>query len=243
MNILFLLGDNADRSIERQLAKVTEGLIGKDARVTWYSPERRLSSYGRPSGVWIFTHDEDGGCPEELLKLIAGARRFLDDVPVTFSGIGGKDGAMNALTEIDELLEKMHARVDSDAVVSIPLRGTRFEPDSDERMDIFWQVDEFVKYCGMDDSESRKIAFKQVVENYFDLLKYYLADGDKPTDIFIEYPTLVTDMGRFDCEELPDDAPDELTELHYEIESLTEEYEFEVEELLPALLDKVAREW
>lgn len=243
MKILFILGDNAERSIERQLAKVTEELIGKDARVVWYNPEKKLSSYGRPSGVWIFTHEEDGGCPEELLELISDARRFLDDIPVTYSGIGGKDGAMNALTEIGELLEKMHARVDNDAVVSIPLRGTRFEPDRDERMDIFWQVDEFVKYCGMDDSESRKIAFKRVIENYFALLKHFSPDDEKPTEIDLDYPEIATDVGRFNCEDLGEDAPDEIRELDNEIEALTDDYEFEAEELLPALLEKVAKEW
>ena len=226
MDILFILGDNSPRSIERQLAKVAGEL-----------------AYGRPSGVWIFTHEEDGGCPEELLRLIGSARRFLDDVPVTYSGIGGKDGAMNALTEIGELLEKMHARVDSDAVASIPLRGSRFDPDSDERMEIFWQADEFVKYCGMDDSESRKIAFRRVVKNYFDILKYLVPEGEKPTDIEIAYPYLRTDVGTFNCEELGDDPPDDLDELHYDIESLTEEYELEEEELLPALLESVAKEW
>ena len=241
LKILFLLGDYAPRSIERQLAEVTEKIIGKDARIVWYDPAKKLASYGRPGGVWIFTHEEDGGCPEELLKFIDGARRFLDDIPVTFSGIGGKDGAMNALTELNDLLEEMDARVDNDATVSIPLRGTKFEPDRDERMDIFWQVDEFVKYCGMDDSESRKIAFDRVVENYFTLLKHL--SPEKPKRIEIDYPELVTDVGKFDCANLGEDAPDELKELHYEIDALTADYEIEAEELLPELLDTIAREW
>lgn len=245
MKILFLLGDYGKKSVERQLAEVAEELIGKDAEIVWHEENTPLANYRELDGVWIFTHEEDGGCPEELTNLIKEGVTALEDVPITFSGIGGKDGAMNALTELLELLQSMDCRVmdEEDPVVTqIPLRSARFDIDRDERMDLFWQVDAFIKYCGMDDSESRKIAFESVVNNYFKLMKYLSPNGERPTELAFEDAEIVTDVGRFDCVNLGE-APAEISELHYEIEALTADYEIEEEEILSALLEKILREW
>ena len=243
MKILFLLGDCGEKSLERQLAEVVEEMIGKDAEIVWYDPAQGLPAFKALDGIWIFTHEEDGGCPETLTAFLGEAGSRLDDIPLTFTGIGGKDGAMNAVTELSELLEAREARVMNEGeFVCIPLRSARLDLDQDERMDLFWHVDAFLKYCGMDDSDSRKIAFETVVSHYFKLMKHLSADGRKPTELAFDGADIVTDVGRFVFSDLTD-APEELEDLTYEIGTLTEDYEMEEDEILSALLEKILIEW
>ena len=243
MKILFLLGDYGKHSLERQFAEETQKLIGKDAEVTVYDPALPLPAPGELDGIWIFTHEEEGGCPEELMALIEANIGRFEDVPVVASGVGGKDGGMNAATEIAEYFDAHGGRFYTDSEpLCIPLRTTRFELEPDEKMDLFFVVDAFLKYCGMDDSESRKIAFGTVVKNYFRLMKYLSPDGAKPTELSIEGDTVHTDVGDFDCA-LTLDAPAEMQDLRIETDTLVSDYEIEEGEIVSALLEKILREW
>lgn len=240
MKILFLLGDNAKNSVERLLAAEAQKLIGKDAEVLWHTPATPIGQYGELDGVWIFTHEEDGGCPQELFAYLEESIGALGDVPAVATGIGGKEGAMNAVTEIIEFFSEHGGRYLEDSEpLCIPLRSAKFDLDSDERLDLFFLVDEFVKYCGMDDSESRKIGFQKVVEDYFVLLKALLPEGGKPASLAFDGKTVRTDAGDAD---LSLDTP-KTRELIPEIESLTEDYEIEEDELKEALLEKISKEW
>lgn len=243
MKLLFLLGDSGKNSLERKFAEETEKLIGKDARVVYHDPAHPLPPPSGIDGVWIFTHEEDGGCPEALLTLLEEGFSPFEDVPVVASGVGGKEGGMNAVAEIADCVKERGGRLFEDSEpLCVPLRTARFELGPEERMDLFFLVDEFLKYCGMDDSESRKIAFGTVVGDYFKLLKYLSPSGPKPTELRFEDGLLKTDAGDFDFS-LADDAPPALGELCAEIKTLREDYEIEDEEILSALLEKILREW
>ena len=218
-------------------------MIGNDAEVVWYDPalpQREL----RADGVWIFTHEEDGGCPEALMTLLKDHFSAFQDIPAVASGIGGKEGGMNAVTEISEYFEQHGGRfMEESEPLCVPLKTARFELEPEEKMDLFFLVDGFLKYCGMDDSESRKIAFETVVNDYFKLMKFLSPAGSKPTELAFEgFDTVHTDVGTFDCS-LPGDAPPEIGELHYEIETLVADYEIEEGEIVSALLEKILREW
>ncbi len=243
MKLLFLLGDYAKNSLERKLAEEAGKLIAKDAEIVWYDPARLLPDSFEPDGIWIFTHEEDGGCPEDLMTLLGKNFQRFADIPIVASGIGGKDGAMNAVYEIFEFVEAHDGRFMEDSEpLCIPLRTSRFELEPDEKMDLFFVVDAFLKYCGMDDSESRKIAFGTVVKNYFRLMKYLSPDGAKPTELSIEGDTVHTDVGDFDCA-LTLDAPAEMQDLRIETDTLVSDYEIEEGEIVSALLEKILREW
>lgn len=239
MKLLFLLGDAAKNSPERRLAAEAEKLIGKDAEVLYFT-----HSFPRSfDGVWIFTHEEGGGCPEALMNVLEENFPRLKEIPVLVSGIGGKEGGMNAVSEILAYFEEHEGRAMTEPEpLCIPMRSTRFELEAEERMELFFLVDEFIKYCGMDESESRKIAFETVVKDYFRLMKYLAADEKTPTLYAIEGSLVKTDLGDFDCA-LPFDASADLRELRFEIDSLVSDYEIEAEELLPALSEKLKRDW
>ena len=243
MKILFLLG-GGETSPEKKLAEETGKLIGKDADVEFYDGSVPVSALPEPDGIWIFTHEEDGRCPSALMDDIRDFFPRLTDVPVIASGIGGKDGAMNAVAEIADFIIEFDGRYMTDSEpLCIPLRTARFdELEPEERMDLFFLVDSFLKYCGMDDSESRKIAFGTVVNNYFRIMKYLSPDGPKPTDVRLCGTVIETDVGPFDCT-LSEDAPAELSELRYETETLISDFEIDASEIRSALLEKILREW
>ncbi len=243
MKILFLLGDYGKHSLERQFAEETQKLIGKDAEVTVYDPALPLPAPGELDGIWIFTHEEEGGCPEELMALIEANIGRFEDVPVVASGVGGKDGGMNAATEIAEYFDAHGGRFYTDSEpLCIPLRTTRFELEPEERMDLFFLVDGFLKYCGMDDSESRKIAFDTVLNDYLKLMKYFRPSGPMPTALSLQGDVLKMDDEEFDCS-CPGDAPSEIKELHFEIDSLKNDYEIEEDEIIAALPERLAQAW
>ena len=217
-------------------------MIGNDAEVVWYDPalpQREL----RADGVWIFTHEEDGGCPEALMTLLKDHFSAFQDVPAVASGIGGKEGGMNAAYEIAEFFEEHGGRFMTESEpLCVPMKTARFELTPEERMDLFFLADSFLKYCGMDDSESRSIAFETVVGDYFKLMKAVAPQAERPTEIAIEGGLVKTDAGDFDCA-ASDGLPPELRDLPYEISSLTEDYEIEESEIASALLEKILREW
>ncbi len=241
MKLLFLLGDEGKNSPERKLAAEAQKLIGKDADILWHQPGEPIP--GGLNGVWIFTHEEDGGCPAPLMELLASSFPALEDVPAVASGIGGKEGGMNAVTEISDFFKEHDGRfMEESEPLCIPMKTARFELEPEEKMDLFFLVDGFLKYCEMDDSESRKIAFATVVNDYFKLMKAIAPEREKPTEIAIAEDCVKTDVGDFDCD-LSENAPAELHELRYEIRSLVSDYEIEEGEIVSALLEKVLREW
>ncbi len=225
MKILFLTGGD-DGSPERKLAREAEKLIGADAEVVWHDPALPFPA-GDYDGVWIFTHEEEGGCPPVLMHFLEDNFPLLRDLPATASGIGGKEGGMNAVTEILGYFEEHGGRVAEGEPLCIPLRSSRFDLEQEEKMDLFFVVDGFIKYCGMDDSESRKIAFSTVVE---DCLKLLALRGPLREGILSEEGLLAP---------LPEDAPPELKELPHEIAALTSDYEIEEDELLAALRERL----
>lgn len=238
MKILFLLGDESEKSAERQLAEAVQKQIGREAQVIWYDGAP-LRTYGEIDGVWFFAHDERGGCPDCLMNFLEKNFSAIEDIPAVASGVGGKDGGMNAVTEIADYITEHGGRFHGDSEpLCIPMRSTRLDLHG-QRMELLFLVDSFLKYCGMEDSDSRKIGFDTVVDDLFKLLKFYL--GEKPEKIaFGEHEELVTDVGTVDwrnCE-----AP-ELRELPHEIDTLIEDYEIEQEEILPALRAKVKTDW
>lgn len=240
MKLLFLLGDYGN-SPERKLAREAEKLIGKDAEVVWYDPALPLAEGFE--GVWIFTHEEEGGCPAELMRFLTEHFPAFEDVPTVASGIGGKEGGMNAAYEIAEYFEEHGGRFMAESEpLCVPMKTARFELGPEEKMDLFFLVDGFLKYCGMDKSESRSIAFETVVDDYFKLMKASAAAGERPTEVAVAGALVKTDAGDFDCA-ASDGLPPELRDLPYEIESLTEDYEIEETEIASALLEKILREW
>lgn len=242
MKIVFLLGD--DDGPERRLAEETKKMIGKDAEIVWYDPARPFPSPQEADGVWIFTHEEGGGCPESLMTTIENHFSSMEDMPAVATGIGGKEGGMNAVSEIAEYFEKHGGRFFTDSEpLCIPLRTARFELGPEERMDLFFLVDGFLKYCGMDDSESRKIAFDTVINDYFRLMKFLSPAGPRPTRLAIDGDTIETDAGTFDCAPSGEDVPPEIGDLHYEIGTLVSDYEIEPDEIAAALLNKLEKEW
>lgn len=241
MKLLFLLGDYAANSLERKLAGEAEKLIAKDAEVLICDPPRPLSGPA-PDGVWIFTHEENGGCPEALMSFLEENFAALEDVPAAVSGVGGKAGGMNAVYEILEFFKEHGGRPFEDVEpLCIPVHTSRFDPEPEEKLDLFFYVDGFLKYCGMDKSESRKIAFGTVVNDYFKLMKRLAPEGPRPTELTICGDVVKTDAGTFDGS-APDASP-EIAALRYEIETLVSDYEIEEAEIASALLEKILREW
>lgn len=244
MKILFLLGDPDKKSPERKLAGEAEKLIGKDAEIVWYDPALPFPCMLEFDGIWIFTHDEEGGCPEALMALIEQNFAAFEDIPAVVSGVGGKDGGMNAATEIADYFTSHGGRLYEDSEpFFVPTRTAHFELEPEEKMDLFFLVDGFLKYCGMDDSESRKIAFEKVVEDYFKLMKHLSRGGPKPTELAFDGDALKTDVGDFDCSVQGDGLPSEIKDLPFEIDALKSDYEIEDEEICSALLEKILREW
>lgn len=239
MTILFLIGDANEKSPDRQLSDAVRKLIGNDAQVIEYdgAPLRTL---GTIDGLWIFAHDERGGCPETVMNFLTKNFSAIEDLPTVASGAGGKDGGMNAVTEIAEYVTEHGGRYHEDGEpLCIPMRSARFDPDPGQRMELRFLVDSFLKYCGMDESDSRRIGLETVIEDYFKILKSRSAE--RPERIsFGERGEIVTDAGAFDWR---DDLSPELRDLRYEIDELTEDYEIEADEILSALREKVKTDW
>lgn len=141
MKILFVSGDEDPRSPVAGLAGLAKELIGKDAEVLTQPLNAPLL---HADGVWIFTDETDGGCPEALRAFLEANLAALARVPVTASGVGGKDGGMNAVNEIAELFGENGSPLAEEDPFLLPLRTQRISLDAEERMDLFWHVDEFL---------------------------------------------------------------------------------------------------
>lgn len=221
MKILFVIGDS-DKSPDRQLADAARKLIGKDAEIILFDGSP-LRTYGEIDGVWFFVHDERGGCPESILNFLEKNFSAIEDIPTLASGVGGKEGGMNAVTEIEEFIEERDGRYHSDVdPLCIPLRSKKLDLESDEKLDLLFLVDSFLKYCGLDESDSRKIGLQKVADDYFELVK------DRA------FETLSMKDGKLCLDGVP-------LEKTPEIEELTEDYELEEEEILSSLQKKLHR--
>ncbi len=141
MKIAILLGDDHPRSPEAQLAELALEMIGRDAEAYCFLPSSPLPA---ADGVWIFTHEEDGGCPPQLLDAVKENFSLLARVPVAIAGVGGKDGGMNAVTELSEFFEEQGKTLAGEEPFCLPLRAQKVTLDAEERMDLFWHVDEFL---------------------------------------------------------------------------------------------------
>ncbi len=240
MKILFVVSENFPKSPVFELAEAAKKRIGRDAAIVYYDGSP-LRTYGKIEGLWIFTHEERGGCPENVRSFLENNFSAIEDVPSVATGVGGKEGGMNAVSEIMEFFEEHGGRYLSDSEpLCIPLRSSRLDLDHEEKMDLFFLVDSFLKYCGMDESDSRKIAFEKVVDNYFAILKY-LTD-EKPELLSWKEDVMQTDHGSLDLSDLSE-APAGIRDLRSEINELSKDYELEEEEILPALREKIDREW
>lgn len=143
MKIAFVLGDDDPRSPVAGLADLAKEIVGKDAEVSFLSPAAPLAE---ADGVWLFTNEEDGGCPPGLRAFLEANAEALAHIPVTVSGVGGKDGAMNAVTEISEFLSAHGCALAEKEPFLLPQRAQRLSLDAEERMDFFWHVDEFLTF-------------------------------------------------------------------------------------------------
>lgn len=241
MRILFVLSDGSPSGYVKKFAEAAQKRIGKEAEVVYYSGEA-IRTLGEIDGVWIFTHEERGGCPENISEFLENNFSALQDIPSVAAGIGGKEGAMNAVTEIYEFFETHDGRIlQNSEPFCVPLRSARFDLDHDEKMELIFLVDSFLKYCGMDESDSRKICFETVVNDYFKILK--LITAEKPELLELTNERLTADGVTLDLENLPDGAPSELLDMKSEIEELCESYELDEEEILPALKEKIQKSW
>lgn len=241
MRILFVLSDETPSGYVKKFAETAQKRIGREAEVLYYNgaPIRTL---GELDGLWIFTHEERGGCPESISDFLENNFSAIQDIPSVATGVGGKEGAMNAVTEIYDFFETHEGRMlQGSEPLCIPLRSTRFDLDHDEKMELVFLVDSFLKYCGMDESDSRKIGFETVVNDYYKLLKYFT--DKKPDFLGLNEARINADGETFDLENLPDDAPAAVRDMKSEIEDLSETYEIDEDEILPALKEKVLREW
>lgn len=241
MNILFVVSDPSPKSPVLQLAQQTQKRIGREASVLIYdgSPLRTL---GKIDGIWIFTHEEKGSCPENIQDFLENNFSAIEDVPATATGVGGKEGARNAALWIQEFLDEHGGRFLSDSdPLCIPLRSSRLDLDQEEKLELIFHVDSFLKYCGMDESDSRKIGFEKVVENYFEILKSLTAE--KPDLLSLNEGKLVASFGTVDLSADANSFPSELSDLRGEINELTDDYELDGEEILPALRKKIDSEW
>lgn len=240
MRILFLLSETDQRSPVRQLAEAAQKRVGREAEIVWYDGSK-IRTLGEIDGLWIFTHEEYGNCPENVMTFLENNFSAIEDVPSVATGVGGKEGARNAVSEIGEFFETHGGRfLTASEPLCIPLRTLRLDLDHDEKMDLFFLVDSFLKYCGLDESDSRKIGFMTVVCDYFKILQYFTEE--KPNLISMKKGTLLTDRAEYNVSDL-DGAPAEIKELRSEIQELTENYEIDEEEILPALKEKIHESW
>ena len=138
-NILFIIGSIRKDSLNRQLAKAAEEILGERAEVAYLeytdlpymnqdiefpapeAVERVRDQVKEADGIWIFTPEYNYQIPGVLKNLldwlsrpvIAGDRSSAAAFgkPVTISGAGGKNMTAGCRKNLDALLEAMRMQV------------------------------------------------------------------------------------------------------------------------------------
>ena len=137
--LLFIIGSLKQASLNRMLAEIAAAYISKEADVSWldYSdvpwinpdiefptPEavaRVREEIRQADGVWIFFPEYNHSYPGVLKNLLDWISRPVEKgaprtsavssgVPVTYSSVSGKGGAVKAFEKMDDLMEKIHMK-------------------------------------------------------------------------------------------------------------------------------------
>ncbi len=125
-------------------------------------------------------------------------------------------------------------------VTCVPLKSDRFELPDEYFFDLSFQEQSFLKFCGkQDESEDRDLALLTIAELYLKLMKAVSKDNIKPSQVKIDYPDIVTDVGAFNFA----DVQHNLKELHYEIDAISSDYKVDDEEIELVLLKTIQEKW
>ena len=139
MKILFVIGSLKKKSTNRMLAEIVEGIIADRAKVSYLeytdlpminpdiefpvpeSVQRVREEVVSADGVWMFFPEYNHSYPGVLKNMLDWISRPIakdaprtssvsSGVPVTYSSISGKGGAVKAFEKMADLMEKIHMK-------------------------------------------------------------------------------------------------------------------------------------
>ena len=139
MKILFVIGSLKKKSTNRMLAEIVEGIIADRAKVSYLeytdlpminpdiefpvpeSVQRVREEVVSADGVWMFFPEYNHSYPgilKNMLDWISGpiakdaprTSSVSSGVPVTYSSVSGKGGAVKAFEKMADLMEKIHMK-------------------------------------------------------------------------------------------------------------------------------------
>lgn len=245
MKILFIIGDLWKNSVDRQLAEIVQELLKVDAETqileTFDLSDATLNSVKSADAVWFIINGQGGVCPSTLTDFLANTpAHMLKGKHCTLSSIGGEDGGVKPLKALFKKIKRLGMLVFDEAVTCVPLKSGRFELPDEYFFDLSFQEQSFLKFCGkQDESEDRALALSTIAELYLKLMKAVSQDNRKPSQVKIDYPDIVTDVGTFNVA----DVPYNLKELHYEIDAISSDNKIDDEEIEPVLLKTIQEKW
>lgn len=233
MQILYIIGDLSPNSIERQLVEIIQD-FDNITQTEIYDGSQNIAL---ADSVWFIVC----GNIDNIKRIIQDNTSTFSEKICTLSGLGGVDGSIDKVRQIHSLLQSVNAKIIDDDATIIPLTSERFECSNKYQLDLFWQKEGVLKAIGtIDKTREQQDALNKVVSNYFTLMKAIAVSKDKPSFVKIDYPNIQTDVGTFD---ILLNLPDELAELHYEIDALCDDNEITDEQIERALLELINRKW
>lgn len=233
MQILYIIGDLSPNSIERQLVEIIQD-FDNITQTEIYDGSQNIAL---ADSVWFIVC----GNIDNIKRIIQDNTSTFSEKICTLSGLGGVDGSIDKVRQVHSLLQSVNAKIIDDEVTIVPLTSERFECSNKYQLDLFWQKEGVLKAIGsIDKTREQQDALNKVVSNYFTLMKAIAVSKDKPSFVKIDYPNIQTDVGTFD---ILLNLPDELAELHYEIDALCDDNEITDEQIERALLELINRKW
>lgn len=233
MQILYIIGDLSPNSFERQLIEIIQD-FDNITQTEIYDGSQNIAL---ADSVWFIIC----GIIDNIKRIIQDNASTFSEKICTLSGIGGVDGSIDKVRQVHSLLQSVNAKIIDDEVTIVPLTSERFECPNEYQLELFWQKEGLLKAIGtIDKTREQQDALNKVVNNYLTLMKAIAVSKDKPSFVKIDYPNIQTDVGTFD---ILLNLPDELAELHYEIDALCDDYEITDEQIERALLELINRKW
>ena len=233
MQILYIIGDLSPNSFERQLIEIIQD-FDNITQTEIYDGSQNIAL---ADSVWFIIC----GNIDNIKRIIQDNASTFSEKICTLSGIGGVDGSIDKVRQVHSLLQSVNAKIIDDEVTIVPLTSERFECPNEYQLELFWQKEGLLKAIGtIDKTREQQDALNKVVNNYLTLMKAIAVSKDKPSFVKIDYPNIQTDVGTFD---ILLNLPDELAELHYEIDALCDDYEITDEQIERALLELINRKW
>ena len=244
MKILFIIGDLWENSVDRQLAEIVQEFLDGEAETqileSFDITDSTIKSLTEADAIWFIIHEQNDSYPSVISDLFEKTAYAFKNKYCALASIGGNDGGEKALKKLYEKIVMLNMNVMDAEVTCVPLKTERFECPKDYQMDLYWQKESFLQFCQVNNyAYDREHAIRTVCNNYFRLIKFISKDNRKPLKIKIDYPTIITDIGIFEFYDLPE----ELKELHYEIDALTADYNIKNEEIESSLKDMIDKQW